>query len=104
MKFVVNDKEVGSAFMTILSDGTLNTEGVEMEFYAAIRKNSKAWLKEAEEDERDRIISNLTHEQEEKLKEEHAKDYHGTDDDMPDAYESWLEDLDLTDYKRILNL
>jgi hypothetical protein len=32
---------------------------------------------------------------EEFLKEQHAKDYHGTDDDMPDAYEAWLEQLGL---------
>lgn len=28
------------------------------------------------------------------LQEVHAKDYHGTDDDMPDAFERWLMDLD----------
>lgn len=26
------------------------------------------------------------------LKNEHAKEYHGTDDDMPDAFDHWLED------------
>lgn len=26
--------------------------------------------------------------------EVHAEQYHGTDDDMPDDYERWLEDLD----------
>ena len=26
--------------------------------------------------------------------EEHAKEYHGTDDDMPDAFEAWLQELD----------
>ena len=57
-----------------------------------------------ENDEKEKIVDNLTDEQEEKLKEEHAEDYHGTDDDMPDAYESWLEDLTLEDYKKILNL
>jgi hypothetical protein len=30
---------------------------------------------------------------EEFLKEQHAKDYTGTDDDMPDAFESWLAEL-----------
>lgn len=29
------------------------------------------------------------------LKEKHADDYHGTDDDMGDNYESWLTDLQL---------
>lgn len=28
---------------------------------------------------------------EEFLREKHAKDYHGTDDDMPDAFEKWLD-------------
>lgn len=27
------------------------------------------------------------------LQEEHAKNYHGTDDDMPDAFDAWLTDL-----------
>jgi hypothetical protein len=26
------------------------------------------------------------------LKEKHAEDYHGLDDDMPDAFDSWLTD------------
>ena len=29
------------------------------------------------------------------LKEIHAKDYHGTDDDMPDSYDAWLTELDV---------
>ena len=28
------------------------------------------------------------------LQEVHAKNYHGSDDDMPDAFEDWLVDLD----------
>jgi hypothetical protein len=31
---------------------------------------------------------------EEYLQEVHAEDYHGTDDDMPDSFDSWLADLD----------
>jgi len=31
---------------------------------------------------------------EEYLQEAHAKHYTGTDDDMPEAYEHWLLDLD----------
>jgi hypothetical protein len=30
---------------------------------------------------------------EEFLKEQHAKDYTGTDDAMPDAFENWLAEL-----------
>lgn len=32
---------------------------------------------------------------EEFLKEKHAEVYTGTDDDMPDAYEGWLEGLEI---------
>lgn len=59
---------------------------------------------EVEADEVDAIVSKLTPEQEEKLKEAHAKDYHGTDDDMPDRYEAWLEDLSSVELKQILGL
>ena len=31
---------------------------------------------------------------EEYLKETHAKQYHGTDDDMPDCFEEWLSNHD----------
>lgn len=29
------------------------------------------------------------------LKEKHAEDYHGTDDNMPDAFDDWCGDLDI---------
>lgn len=29
------------------------------------------------------------------LNEWHARDYHGTDDDMPDAFDGWLENLQI---------
>lgn len=32
------------------------------------------------------------------LKEKHAEDYTGTDDDMPDAFDAWLGNLDGDDY------
>lgn len=31
------------------------------------------------------------------LKAIHAKEYTGTDDDMPDAFESWLDQFDVAD-------
>lgn len=31
---------------------------------------------------------------EEYLKDMHAENYHGVDDDMPDSFETWLADLD----------
>lgn len=34
---------------------------------------------------------------EEYLKEEHAKSYYGTDDNMPDAFDHWLSCLDAND-------
>ena len=29
------------------------------------------------------------------LKDTHTEDYHGTDDDMPDAFDNWLAELDV---------
>ena len=29
------------------------------------------------------------------LQEIHAEDYHGLDDDMPDAFDAWVSDLDV---------
>lgn len=29
------------------------------------------------------------------LQVEHMKDYHGTDDDAPDAYEHWISNMDV---------
>lgn len=31
------------------------------------------------------------------LKEKHAEDYHGTDDDMSDAFDAWLTDMQVDD-------
>lgn len=43
-----------------------------------------------EENQKANLIDNLTSEQEEKLRDIHAKDYAGTDDDMPDDFDNWL--------------
>lgn len=32
------------------------------------------------------------------LQNRHARDYHGTDDDMPDAFDTWLTDLQADDW------
>lgn len=32
---------------------------------------------------------------EEFLQDKHMEDYHGTDDDAPDAYEAWVSNLDI---------
>ena len=37
------------------------------------------------------------------LQEKHAEHYHGLDDDMPDAYEAWLEGLQIDDIIKYAN-
>lgn len=52
------------------------------------------------------FIENLSQEDEEKLQEIHAKNYSGTDDDMPDRFEHWLMNrtyADLVKYGLIEN-
>lgn len=39
------------------------------------------------------IVDQLSDEQIDILRDVHAKNYNGTDDDMPDAFENWLSDL-----------
>jgi hypothetical protein len=34
---------------------------------------------------------------EEYLQEKHMENYHGTDDDSPDAYEAWITDMQVDD-------
>lgn len=101
IEFLIDGRNVGSSYVSI-SNGELRTEAAEEEFYAVLRKNAKSLIQEVEDLERSEIIDNLTDDQETKLKDEHAKDYHGTDDDMPDAYEGWLENLSLDEMKQIL--
>lgn len=50
------------------------------------------------------IIDNLTAEQEDTLKNIHAEQYHGTDDEMPDDYENWLMELSVMDLEAYLEL
>jgi hypothetical protein len=85
--------------LVVYENGNINSEDIEQELAKMLR--SKWLLKQMEEDELEYIVNNLTDEDEEKLKEEHARNYMGTDDDMPDAYESWCSDLTVEDYKRI---
>ena len=37
------------------------------------------------------------------LKEIHAKNYHGTDDNMPDDFESWISNLDVEEVIKYAN-
>lgn len=99
--FYLGGIRVGGSCVSAV-DGKIDTQAVEDEFYAVLRKNEKKILESAEEYEREYIIDHLTSGEEEKLKEAHAKDYHGTDDDMPDAYEDWLMGLSLKELKEIL--
>ena len=42
---------------------------------------------------------------ENKLKEIHARDYHGLDDDMPEAFEHWILELSTDpDFEEIIKL
>lgn len=41
---------------------------------------------------------------EEFLQEWHAKDYHGTDDAMPDAFDAWLGDLEVDTLMRLADI
>ena len=36
------------------------------------------------------------------LKEQHAKEYHGTDDEMYDAYEAWVVELEMEELMKII--
>lgn len=48
------------------------------------------------------IIYNLTKDQEDVLRNIHAENYSGTDDDMPEAYEKWLMNLTVMDLESYL--
>lgn len=60
-------------------------------------------LEEDDEIVKERIIDNLTEEQENKLKEDYSKSYTGLDDDMSDKFEAWLFELTLEDLLKIIS-
>ena len=99
--FVIDGKTVGESIIMVC-DGIVHTQSAEDEFYSVLRKNEKSLLKEAEEEEKGVMVDSLTKMDESKLRDEHAKDYHGMDDDMPDSFESWLEDLSVAELKELL--
>ncbi len=101
IEFAIDGVNVGSSVL-IIENGKIDTSIAEEEFYKILRKNEKRLIELAADEEREQIVDNLTPAQEDKLKEAHAKDYIGTDDDMPDSYEGFLEDLDLDELKKIL--
>jgi hypothetical protein len=55
-----------------------------------------------EEAELERLLNDLTPEQEAKLQDYHAKSYMGTDDDMPDDFEKFLCGLTFLEAKKII--
>jgi hypothetical protein len=103
IEFIIDGEKRGGSTLSV-SNGKLDDSAATGEFFAVLRKNEKRLLQEAADEQRSSIIDNLTSEQEDKLNEVHAEHYHGTDDDMPDAFEGWLEDLSLDELKSILSL
>lgn len=101
--FSLDGREIGGSVINV-NKGKIDTAAAEDEFFALLRKNEKSIIEEIEGMEKSDIIDKLTHAQEDILKEAHAKDYHGTDDDMPDAYEAWIENLTLEELKSFLGL
>ena len=75
--------------VVVQDDGTINSEDAEEGFGKLLRRSKDFLIADAEE----QLISDLTKEQENKLKDIHAKNYSGTDDNMSDEYESWLMSL-----------
>jgi len=67
-----------------------------------LEKSTNTLLENIEDTMKSILVDNLTKEQEDKLREEHSKNYTGTDDDMPEAYENWLESLTLSEINYIL--
>ena len=67
-----------------------------------LEKSTNTLLENIKDTTKSILVDNLTESQEEKLKDEHSKNYTGTDDDMPEAYEKWLEDLTLSEINFIL--
>lgn len=93
----------GSSYLSV-ADGKVLAENVVDDFISTLRKNEKTIIKDAADEEKSDIVDGLTHAQEEILKIAHGTDYHGTDDDMPDAYEAWIENLTLEELKSFLGL
>ncbi len=54
------------------------------------------------EAEKEALISNLTSEDEEKLRDYHEEKYEGLDDEMSDNYENFLEELSPDEIKNII--
>lgn len=99
--FYIGGKKVGGTCLSV-TDGKIDTQAAEDEFYAVLRKNEKKIIEEAEEHQREYIIDHLTSAEEDKLKEVHMAQYRGTDDDAPDDFDAWVVELPLDELKTIL--
>lgn len=88
----------------LVEDGKINYSLAEEHFYEILRKWGKNWIKEWEEEYKEKIIKQLTSEQKDILRNQHAKNYHGTDDEMEDYFEEWLLDISLDELKEWLKI
>lgn len=103
IEFIINGENCGSGTI-MFRDGNFDISDAEEMFYKTLRRNEAFLKQEAIEEYKSKIIDGLTHEQEEILKEEHAKDYSGQDDDMIDDYENWLLGIDIDYLVKLLKL
>lgn len=104
IEFIIGGVKRGSSTI-LVAQGRILTANAEDEFYATLRKNERSIIAEVEAEELDELLNGgLTKEQNDLLESKHAEDYHGTDDDMPDAYEAWLMDLTLAELKAIIKV
>jgi hypothetical protein len=105
-EWYIVDADTGGAVArggTYLSAEAVNLHGECESVDAEVAGALRAFRKNAPDLEHEAIVDSLTSAQEGLLKNAHAKNYHGTDDDMPDAFEGWLEDLSLDELKSILS-
>ena len=98
------DKDMTFSFVVSVTDGKIDTSAAEENFYAFLRKNEKSIIEEANDEEKGNFIENLSDLQEGMLKNAHMEQYTGTDDDAPDDYEYFVENLTLSELQEILGL
>jgi len=95
---MIDGQLAGSATLFI-ENGEVDTTNAEDKFWKAVRFNKQDLIGE----EFSEIIDHLSPAQEEKLQSAHMEAEPMTlDDDLPDAYEAWQENLDLDTLKKIL--
>jgi len=95
--FIIDGSPAGSSILFI-ENGEIDISAAEDSFYKAVRYSRQQLIDE----EREYIVDNLTDKQEDKLKEACMEDYHGDKEHWEDAYERFIEELDLDTLKKIL--